>query len=257
MGYLSQKKHKFRENIFLITSVIILSIITGLYLLANGFYFECFNIFHVYCLSLVLLIYAIYIKKYKFALVYGVIILINFVLISANANIFFSKTFNGPHELTLPFSKESSLTQSYTPENIVSGGSLIVANKYALPYVNVYEGNIITIIKVDLEGASKFEYDVVFKQLKDFIINQDTPVIVFGKFGLPAWDRRFIKFLREAKLNVKNKFLFTGNSIVRFLKIPSFYILGFEEMGIKNLVVKSKANKETIDTIISFNSEDF
>ena len=101
------------------------------------------------------------------------------------------------------------------------------------------------------QGSPTF---IVSRLLKDFIVNLDTPVVVFGKFGIPTWDRLFIKFLRESKLKVKNRFIFTGNSFIRFIKNPGFYVLGFEEMGVNNIETKSNGD---IDTTVSFNSEAF
>ena len=254
MGYLSQKKHKLKENIFLIISATVLSLITVFYVVTKGLYFELFSIFHVYCLSMTFTVYTIFVKRYKFALIYGVIILVNYILISANANIFFSKTFDGQHKLKLPFSKEQTLKQGFNSESLFSSGTLVLANTYVVPYINVDQGNILTLIKVDFQNATKAEYGVIFRQLKDFIINLDTPVIVFGNFGIPSWDRLFIKFLRESKLKVKNRFIFTGNSFIRFIKNPGFYVLGFEEMGVNNIETKSNGD---IDTTVSFNSEAF
>ena len=102
------------------------------------------DIFHVYFLSLILFIYVVFVKRYKFAVVYCLIILINYILISANANIFFSKTFDGQHKLNLIFSKEQSLKQNFDLEHIVSSGTLVLADKILTPYVNINKGNILT-----------------------------------------------------------------------------------------------------------------
>ncbi len=255
MGYLSQKKHESRENIFLTILAFVLVITTGIYLLLNGVYFDFFNIFHVYCLSLLFALYTIFIKKYKFTLIFGLILVFSYIILGTSANIFFTKSFNGKQNLKLTFSENVSLKQNFNSDDVVSAGALIVANKYISPYVNVKQDETLTFIKVDFKNVLQTEYNLIFKHLKDFIFNQSNPVVVFGEFGLPVWDKRFITFLRETNLKVKNKLIFTGTSVYRFIKTPSFYLLGFDEMGINELSIKD--NNKTIEMVISFNLENF
>ncbi len=250
MGYLSQKKYKIRENFFLYFSAIILALLTCIYFIEDVFSINLCNPFIVYCLSGILILYSFIVKKNKLVVCFCTIFIVNYTILSANANIFINNKFNGIKSIDLLFSATTPFKNKLNKNDISSTGSLILANKYIVPYAELHGGVPIIVIKVDLRDVKKDELSLVFKHLSDFILKQQKAVVVFGDFALSTWDTEFIDFLHRSNLEVKNCFVFNGDSFLRFLKKPSFFILGFEALGISNLQFIN--DKEDIIATISF-----
>lgn len=250
MGYLSQKKHELRKNIFLHVMTVLMLILTAGAFANPGFHFGFFNLFHLYCLSIVIFVYALWMKKFKQALLFGLVLLVNYTLLASAANIFLSDRFRGTHDLSLTFNTQEVFTKSFAREDILSAGSLVLAGKYIVPFVILKTPSPITLVRIDFLKAPKREYGLIFNHLQEFILRQDNPVIIFGDFGIPSWNRIFKNFLQSSELTVKNKLLFTGNN---FLKPSDFYVLGFREMGISKIKAAGKGNGIIVDMDISFN----
>lgn len=250
MGYLSQKKHELRKNIFLYVMMVLMLILTVGTFANPGFHFGFFNLFHLYFLSVVIFIYVLWSKKYKQALFFGFILLINYTFLAATTNIFLSDKFNGSQNLALTFNTKEVFAESFAREDISSAGSLVLAGKYMAPFVILKEPSPITLVRVDFLKVPKREYGLIFNRLQEFILRQDNPVIIFGNFGIPSWNRIFKNFLQSSELTVKNRLLFTGNN---FLKPADFYVLGFREMGISKINATGKSSGILVDMDISFN----
>ena len=248
MGYLSQKKHQTRENIFLYTTAAALTALTAKSFADPGFSFGFFNLFHLYCLAGLLLVYALWVKKYKPALFFGVLLLINYTTLSAAGNIFLSDAFNGRESLTLVFAPNKDFVET-AEENKIAAGSLILAHRHIAPYTVINQDNPLTLVRVDFRQAQDSEYPLIFKHLHEFLLKQDNPVILFGEFGVPAWHRLFKQFLDDSGLTIKNHLLFTQGSKFNIFSMPGFYVLGFHEMGISSI----KRNGKEIIVKTSFN----
>ena len=229
MGYLSQKKNNLRKSIFLRTMMVIMFVLTIGAFVNPGFYVGSFNLFHLYCLSAFIFVYALWIKSYKSAIFFALILLINYTFLAATSNIFLSDRFDGRENIQLNFnSKWQFLTQSdelKAIEKISFTKSSEQHNTVAVMLLN--RETPLTVISVDLKKAEKSSYPKMFKLLQDAIIKQDNPVIIFGDFGIPAWNQHFKKFLQSSGLSVKNRLMFTDKN---FLTPSNFYILGFREM---------------------------
>ena len=89
----------------------------------------------------------------------------------------------------------------------------------------------------------------ILKKLKTFIIKQDTPVILYGDFGAPLWDRYLRKFIVQTRLSVKNRLLFTHGNPYNIFSTPSFYVLGFNDMGIDNIDMGSMQGSNILDLV--------
>ena len=107
------------------------------------------------------------------------------------------------------------------------------------------------IIKINLNTLNSKQRKKVLNQLTHFITKQDCPIVLFGDFGIPSWNRYMRKFSAQTRLNIKNKILFTDKSNYKYFKLPSFYILGFNNMGIDNIKIDNK-NNQTIKFDVLF-----
>ncbi len=255
MGYLSQKKQQTRKNIFLWFMVFFLGGLTIFSLTDSRLGNIWFNLFHLFCLSGVILLYCLIIKKYKIAAYFGIIFLINYTSLSAAANIFISDGFDGKESFNLTFNPKENLIDTLPVDQIEAAGTLILAHRYQAAYAVMGYKNRLTLIRIDLKEIKKKEYPLIFEHLREFILLQDNPVIVFGEFGLPAWASSFKKFAADTGLTVKNKLVFTKGSGFNIFSVPSFYILGFQEMGISQITQVKNNDKKVIEATISFTPE--
>ncbi len=251
MGYLSQKKHQIRENLFLNVMSVILTFFT-LFSLTNASFDISFpNLFHLYLISFLMIVYSVIVKKYKVTLIFVMLFIINYTALSASSNIFISDSYDGNKKIRLVFDNTSDISGDFNTTK-TSSGSLILANNTIAPYVKISDKNHMTIIKIDLAKANTKLRKKILKQLKNFITKQDSPVILFGDFGVPSWNRYLRRFIVQTRLSVKNKILFTKGSSYNILSTPSFYILGFNDMGIDNIEIKDSENGKQISFDVLF-----
>ena len=252
MGYLSQKKHQIRENIFLYVMALLFAGLSIFSISCPGFKIVFFNLFHLYLFSFALMVYALIVKKYKPAIIFCLVFIISYTTLSSSVNLFISDKFQGVNNINLVYDSKKSLAEEFS-KGIVSSGAIILADKFISPYVTIDKNSPVTIIRVNLNDAKYEQYPVIFKHLRQFIIKQDNPVIIYGEFGVPAWNKIFKKFLRSTGLSVKNKLIFTKSAKYNIFTDPTFYVLGFHEMGISDITISTKDNYKVIQTGISFN----
>lgn len=90
------------------------------------------------------------------------------------------------------------------------------------------------------------EQSVVFKNLREFVLSQNEPVIIIGDFGLPAWTPVFKNFLEATSLEVKNKIILSeGKNRFNPLAVPSFYVLAYKNVGIDDITFFPPKNSKT------------
>lgn len=242
MGYLSQKKHQLRENLLLNVASVILTFFTLFSLINTNFDIVFPNLFQLYIFSFILFVYSIIVKKYKVCLIFMMLFIINYTALSSSGNIFLSDSYKGNKKLELVFDKSSDIAGNF--KNLkLNKGSLVLAGNITAPYVKIEDVNPMIIIKVDLNNVSTKTLKTVLNQLRHFITKQDCPVVLYGDFGVPSWNRYMRKFARQSRLSVKNKILHTNDSGFKFFSLPSFYILGFSNMGIDNIETSNLKNK--------------
>ena len=248
MGYLSQKKSQNRKSLFFKASSIIV-ILWSLLLVYNPDIVICrLNLFHLYLLSFLLLILSLCARNFKSSAIFLLSLIICFTNLSSACDIFLSDSFSGKTSLSFNYSDQSpriNLTSTTT-----SSGTIILADKHHAFYTTTPQP--LTLIQVNLQSAKPEEYPLIFKHLHQFIVLQDNPVIVFGDFGIPAWHKPFRKFLSKSGLSVKNKLLFSREAYNIFSN-PTFYILGFREMGISDISVDDSSDHQSISATVSFN----
>ena len=189
------------------------------------------------------------------AYMFAIVLILNYTILAISGNIFLSNSFDGNNVCNITFAPHHLFSENFSKDKIISSGSLVVAKKYISPYVILNEGKPIAFIRVDFRGAKRREYPVIFEHLREFILKQDVPVVIFGEFGIPAWNSAFKKFLNKSELSVKNRLVFTESSPFNIFTLPSFYILGFKEMGIKEIKLFETDGEKVIKVTISFNLE--
>lgn len=255
MGYLSQKKHQARENIFLYFMAFFLSVLSCFALIKPDFSFVFFNLFHLYCLSVLFAIYALVVQKYRQAFLFLFPLILSYTLLSSAGNIFISDTFNGEESLTLSFGDDTAPLASFSPDELLSSGSVLLANRYTAPYAVIDKGRPLTLLRVNFKGAEASDYPLIFRHLYDFLLTQNNPVIIFGDFGIPVWTKLFKNFLATSGLFVKNRFLFTEGFSFNIFSTPEFYILGFKDLGVSRLSQKNIHGQAFISSNVSFTLE--
>lgn len=252
MGYLSQKKHQIRENIFLYTSAFIFGGLGIFSVMFPGFKVGFFNLFHLYLLSFIFTIYSVWVKKYKPAIIFCFIFIVSYTTLGSSVNLFIPDKFIGNSNVELKFIPNTSLSKEFIPDNL-SSGAVVLANEFIVPYVIINKGSPLTIIRVDLRQASHKQYPLIFEHLHQFIVRQDNPVIIYGEFGIPAWSKVFKQFLSSSGLSVKNSLIFTQSSRYNIFTTPGFYILGFHDMGVSDVRISNLNGHKVISAQASFN----
>lgn len=245
MGYLSQKKHQIRENLFLNVTSVVLTFFTLLSLINLGFDFSFPNLFQLYVFSFLMFGYSLIVKKYKISLIFIMLFLINYTALSASGNIFLSESYDGKQKIELVFDENLEISSSL-PKDSGLAGSLVLADNITAPFIKGEKNHPITIIKVDLRKIKSDTRKRIFNQLRNFIIKQDGPVVVYGEFGVPSWNKHLKKFMLQTRLSVKNRVFLTKSSYLKFFTMPSFYVLGFNNMGIDNLRIEESKSSSNI-----------
>lgn len=98
-----------------------------------------------------------------------------------------------------------------------------------------HQGKNYVFLALSTEGLSRRRQEQALQAVSAFISAEDDPVIVFGNFGMPAWDRLFTKFLADSGLEVKNT-LFAD--VLGVFTPPTEYVIGYRNLefsGIRRL----------------------
>ena len=119
MGYLSQKKQQNRKNIFFCVAVIVVIFFTALLHCFPSMETQFLNVFHLYCLSGVLLICALIAKKIKTSVLFTLIFLINYTTLSMSGNIFLPERFNGKNSLHMVFAENQPMLRDFHKSDIL------------------------------------------------------------------------------------------------------------------------------------------
>ena len=247
MGYLSQKKSQIRQGVFFTSASFLLALATLAALIMNNFGASFFNLFHLYLLSFILCIVALICKKFKVAVFFLGMFLINYIHLSAYANIFLPTMAENGKKIDLTYQKNSIL-RDQLDGNIKQSGVVVLSQNNVAQYVVTNDD--LTIVLIDWDNMTNRDFKQNMLNLHKFIVKQNTKAVVFGDFGRPVWNRTFAKFLENSGLKVKNRLIFTKNSRFNIFTYPTFYVLGFENSGISRMSIGKKKN---IDIQISFN----
>ncbi len=102
-----------------------------------------------------------------------------------------------------------------------------------------------TFIAVNLNKLSRLSKETALKKLSDFVSKQDNPVVVFGNFGMSAWNYKMNSFITKNNLEVKNALL---DNLRNIFIPPHFYILGSEKALLVGDIVFPKLNSLSLFT---------
>ncbi len=247
MGYLSQKKSQIRKDVFFMSTSLVCASLTLLALLINNFGYSFFNLFHIYLISFLLIILALACGRFKIAFWFLVLFLINYIHLSSTANIFISSSLDGGKIVDLSYGKNIKL-RDLTEDNIIKSGDIILSADNYAQYVTTKDD--ITVVSFDFDNLTNDSFKTSLNNLHKFIVKQNNRIIVLGYFGKPIWNRDIAKFIEASGLKAKNKLLFTKNSRFNIFTYPTFYVLGFDNIGIKEIKIDENKN---INLQISFN----
>lgn len=249
MGYLSQKKKYARESRFLYAASIVFCLLTIVAFLPENIMGIKSWLFQIYLLNLLVFVYALIIRRFFYAVLLALLLVLNYFQIATAAQVFFNAKVNSDAEFTVEYAPHDVL--KVASAEVLRQGHLVLNDKNIAPFAAIdKDGHILTLIRVDLRKSSIRNRSIALRQLQNFISEQDEPVVVYGDFGLPAWSYEMKQFLEATRLEVKNRLLFTDfGSRFNLLRAPGFYILSFQNIGIEDIAVSFAANSKSYPLI--------
>ncbi len=235
MGYLSQKKHKFREAVILYIASIVFAIIALVLFLQPEFTLFKINLFHFYCLSIIFFIWAIISRKLLPSIVIGITCIITYTQLSIAGNIFLSDDYNGDYTYNITY------TDSLQVDAPITKGKLFLYKQEFAQYAVINSDAPLLVVRISLNDLPDHTYPTILKELNKFIVKQDIPVVLFGDFNMPSWAHSFRNFSEYSGLKVKNRLIFANAQNHGLFAVPHFYILGYSHLGISNLKTAKKS----------------
>lgn len=259
MGYFSQRKKHERETFFLKVMLIMLGLLAVAgFMLANDSYIIAYinaYRFQIYCITLLVFIYSLFLRHYLYGLSFTLLLIINYTVISASANLFTNHQLSAEHRLVINYQRHHPLKVDASALLVLRNGRININNENQAQFLTCEKNfHVFTMVAVDFSHYDYQKTKTSFDNLKKFIAQQDDPVIVIGNFGEPAWSPTFATFLNDTGLEVKNK-LILGDKHRAFnpFSIPQFYILGFANLGVDDISIKYSANDNPkIKAMLSF-----
>lgn len=110
----------------------------------------------------------------------------------------------------------------------ISAGKLILSKDNSIIFARLkIEEKDYIFLSLDLSKLNKKQQKAALKHISSFILSEDDPIIIFGNFGMTAWNSLFIKFLTESGLKVKNNLL---SLLPNLFLPPTNYVIGYKNM---------------------------
>lgn len=244
MGYFSQRKKHARENLFMVISLMVITIIYSILIFDNqdnaftGFLRKWQ--FHFYLFNIILLAFTLWRRKYFYSLLALLLLILNYGSLAKTARLFFNETSDSTQAFNVVYKKGP---QNY--ENILNADEVLIRRigKIELsPDIHAsfmsfekYD-QVVTLVNLDFSAAPDKQLPTAFANLAKFVANQDEPVVIVGDFKLPVWTPLFRDFLFKTGLHIKNRVLFTdGENYFKAFIVPSINVLGFDNIAIRRL----------------------
>lgn len=288
MGYLRQRKKEKRTDMTLklLLMGISLLLIGSFYGEGEGlsYYLSAYR-FHYYLISVVVLFYCLFKQFFSYAFFFLILVIFCFMSFGYSSRILFNDAKNNKDELSILYissvpaskyeyvldkskninadftaingdNKEDSSNIIFSRKDVSREGIIRLSNKYnAYFVVTEIEEKELIFVDVDFSKIKEKELKVVFNNLTEFVKLQESPVVMFGDFGVAAWSKTFVKFLNTTGLEVKNRIILT-NGRFRFnpFNVPTINVLGYKNMGLEKIMFlpKNKNKKHPILFKISF-----
>ncbi len=114
-----------------------------------------------------------------------------------------------------------------------SGKVSFAPNRQA-SYVSVTKnGQKIMILNIDFSNLKKEEAATVYKNLEEFVLAQNIPLIIVGDFGLPTWIPLVKNFMITTGLEVKNRLILSnGRQRFNLFALPTINLMGYKALGL-------------------------
>lgn len=244
MGYFSQRKKHARENLFMIISLSVVTVIYSILLFSGQD--NCFTgflrrwQFHFYLFNVFLLAYTLWHGKVFYSVLAALLLIFNYISLAKTARLFFNDTSDSTLAFNVVYKKGM---QNY--ENILNAkevllrraGKIGLSPKAQASFMSFEKyDQVITLVNLDFSKIAKNELPTAFANLAQFVEKQDEPVVIVGDFQLPVWAPLFRNFLSDTGLQVKNRVLFTdGKDYFKFFVVPSVNVLGFDNIAVRRL----------------------
>ena len=204
MSYFSQKKKQKRINILLASSLFLVAVILLFgFIFSSGFLINIVDNyrFHIYLLTIAIMIYALFCRKTGYAMVALFLLLFNYTIISSSTNLFFDVLVKGTETLDLQYYKNKFSFPDIAKLSDISvqrKGAIRLSENNAAAFIIFRRYNRrFVVINVDFFGTKEKEQQIIFNNLSEFVLKQDNPVIIVGNFGIPAWNPLFSDFLQN------------------------------------------------------------
>lgn len=124
--------------------------------------------------------------------------------------------------------------------SVQSSGRVTLAQNTYAEFIKIKKNNHEqTFITINLNKLNRLSKKIALKKLSDFISKQDNPVVVFGDFGMTAWNYNMSSFATKNNLETKNALL---NNLRNIFTPPHFYILGSEKASLSGHIILPKLN---------------
>lgn len=245
MGYFSKRKKYERESLVLKISGIILIILAALTLFFDKIPFvgEIKNyLYQIYLFNVLVFLFALFLRRGSYVVTFFCLLILNYTQISSYANVFLNSQVDGDHHLSVRYEASNPLYINNHSAIILRSGHFNLGNANKADFVTIDKNdNVYTLINVDF---TKPEVRA-FQALEDFVIKQDEPVVIIGRFGEPAWGKLMKELLQKTGLQVKNRMVLISNSSsFSLFHAPDFYVLGFDNIGISDLETSYNTNTE-------------
>ena len=91
------------------------------------------------------------------------------------------------------------------------------------------------VLNIDFSNLKQEEVQTVYKNLEEFVLAQNLPLVIVGDFGMPTWMPAVKNFMINTGLEVKNRVILSdGSQWFNPFTIPSINILGYKALGLKH-----------------------
>lgn len=104
------------------------------------------------------------------------------------------------------------------------------------------DGQKIMILNINFSDLKHGEAKTIYKNLEEFILAQNVPIVIVGDFGQPAWMPEFQHLMRSTGLEVKNKVILSnGTQKFNILALPTINVLGYKALGVDEIAHLEKS----------------
>ena len=120
-----------------------------------------------------------------------------------------------------------------------SRGKVYFSSAQEASYVVINKGqHTLLILNIDFSNLSSGSAPNVYKNMTEFVKQQNVPVLIVGDFGMVSWSPLFQKFLIDTGLEVKNHVILSdGQRTFDLFNAPQINVLGYKTLGLKDIEI--------------------